>query len=417
MTRTVVLIGAAPIAEGYLKAAGELGLRVGLVETAERVAALRDAYPWVVDAQEVDPALTGRDDAWIRPTEALVARLGPDGVLASSEIHVLAGAMAQERHRLPGPGLDAAAVSRDKAQQRFRFARAGLAQPLHVKVPRLSAASDWALARLPVVVKPLNRAGSDGVERVATPEQWADAVARRDAEGRLLVEEYVEGQEYSWEGLVSGGRVRFGSLTRKLTTDAPHFVELAHFSAHERTDPLLGKAADALGQAVTDAIGMRTGIMFVEFRTRGDDLVIMEVAVRAPGDHCMDAMSLAYGTDLFAHALALATGAPHEPPSDPAPRYTGSAFVVADREGVLESAHETRWSTWPGVVRHGLDAAPGTPVRPPRSSADRLAWALLDCATPEEREELVTRLGAVRPALAGEAAGDEVNAGPAVVRR
>ncbi|MEU3430504.1 ATP-grasp domain-containing protein [Streptomyces gardneri] len=399
MTRTLVLIGAAPMAEGYLRAAGDLGLHVGLVETAERVAAVRDRYPWVVDAQEVDAELAGRDDAWIRPTGALVSRLAPDGVLASSEIHVLAGAMAQERHGLPGPGLDAAAVSRDKAQQRFRFARAGLAQPGHVKVPRLSAASEWALARLPVVVKPLNRAGSDGVERVATPERWADAVARRDGEGRLLVEEYVEGQEYSWEGLVSDGRVRFGSLTRKLTTEAPHFVELAHFSAHEQTEPLLGKAADALGQAVVDAIGMHTGIMFVEFRTRDDDLVIMEVAVRAPGDHCMDAMSLAYGTDLFAHTLALATGSPYEPPPGRSLRHTGSAFVVADREGVLESARETEWSTWPGVSRHGLDATPGAPVRPPRSSADRLAWALLDCATPEEREALVNRLRAVRPAL------------------
>ncbi|MER5889962.1 ATP-grasp domain-containing protein [Streptomyces sp. NPDC001941] len=399
MTRTVVLIGAAPMAEGYLRAASQLGFLVGLVETPDRIAALRARHDCVVDAEEVDAARAGRDDAWIRPTEALVRRLAPDGVLASSEIHVLAGAMAQERHGLPGPGLDAAAVSRDKGQQRFRFAKAGLAQPLHRRTGRLSDASAWALDRLPVVVKPLNRAGSDGVELIRTPQDWVRAADRRDAEGTLLVEEYVEGQEYSWEGLVADGRVRFGSLTRKLTTGAPDFVELAHFSGHERRDPVLGKAADGLGQAVATAIRMRTGIMFVEFRTRGDDLVIMEVAVRAPGDHCMEAMSLAYGSDVFAQALTLSTGAPYETPRERAPRYTGSAFVVADRAGVLESVREPEWSTLPGVTAHGVDTLPGTRVTPPHSSADRLAWALLDCETPEELEELVTRVGAVRPRL------------------
>ncbi|MFD4789048.1 ATP-grasp domain-containing protein [Streptomyces sp. NPDC058459] len=399
MTRTVVLIGAAPMAEGYLLAAGQLGLRVGLVETAERIAAVRERYAWVVDAEEVDAARAGRDDTWISPTETLVRRLGADGVLASSEIHVLAGAMAQERHRLPGPGLDAAAISRDKGQQRFRFAGAGLAQPRHVKTPRLSAASDWALGNLPVVVKPLNRAGSDGVELIATAQQWSDVVARRDSEAHLLVEEFVAGQEYSWESLVHDGRVRFGSLTRKLTTEAPDFVELAHFSGHERIDPVLGKAADTLGQAVADAIRMRTGIMFVEFRTRGDELVIMEVAVRAPGDHCMDAMSLAYGVDVFAGALDLATGGVFTEPSERAARWTGSAFVVADRAGVLESAREAEWSAWPGVVKHGVNVPPGAQVGPPRSSADRLGWALLDCASSQELDALAGRMRAIRPIL------------------
>ncbi|MCH0538349.1 ATP-grasp domain-containing protein [Streptomyces sp. MUM 203J] len=400
MSRSVVLIGAAPMAEGYLQAAERLGLRVGLVETAERAGTLRERYGCVVDTAEVESAAAGRDDGWIRPTEELVRRMQPDGVLASSEIHVLAGAMAQEKHRLPGPGLDAAAVSRDKGQQRFRFAAAGLAQPQYLKTSRLSGAADWAAARLPVVVKPLNRAGSDGVERIGGPAEWADAVRRRGAEGPLLVEEYVEGQEFSWEGLVTDGRVCFGSLTRKLTTGAPDFVELAHFSGHERIDPVLGAAADTLGQAVADAVRMRTGVMFVEFRTRGDELVIMEMAVRAPGDRCMDAMSLAYGRDLFAEVLELGMGSAFREGEEREPRYTGSCFLVADRAGVLRSAGEDTWSAWPGVARYGVDAAPGATVGPPRSSADRLAWALLDCPGPEDLADLVDRLRAVRPVLA-----------------
>ncbi|MFD7904187.1 ATP-grasp domain-containing protein [Kitasatospora sp. NPDC057904] len=397
---SIVLVGAAPILEGYLRAAERLGLEIALVETAARAAELRERYDCITATAEVDPAATGRDDGWIRPTAELVRRVRPEGVVASSEVHVLAAAMAQEQHRLPGPGLDAAAISRDKSQQRFRFAAAGLANPEHLKTPRLSAATEWAAGRLPVVVKALDRAGSEGVERVATPAEWADAVARRDTEGALLVEDYVEGQEYNWEGLAVDGRVCFGSLTRKLTTNAPDFVELAHFAGHQRTDPELGRAADALGQAVADAIRMRTGIMFVEFRTRGTDLVIMEVAVRAPGDHCMEATSIVAGTDLFADVLTLARGGTFQPPSDVAMHHAGSCFVTADRTGVLKSAGEHEWLAWPGVVRGGVNAEPGAVVGPPHSSQERIGWAILDCATPEDLERTVDRFLAVRPTLA-----------------
>jgi biotin carboxylase len=397
----IVLVGVAPEAEPYLRAAERLGLAVGLVETPERAAVLRERYPCIVETAHVVPATAGRDDGWIKPTGELAKRMRPDGVLASSEIHVLAAALAQEVHRLPGPGLDAAAISRDKSKQRFRFAAAGLAQPEHRKTPRLSAAEEWALERLPVVVKPFNRAGSDGVERISTPEEWADAVRRRDAEGPLLVEEYVEGQEYAWEGLVQDGQVCFSSVTFKHTTGAPNFVESAHLAAHERIDPALGSAARAMGQGVVDALGVRTGIMFVEFRAHGDRLPIMEVAVRASGDHCMDAISLAYGTDHFAEVVKLAVGEKFvpAPASERGPRFAGSCYVAADRVGVLESLRHEEWSTWPGVVATGVDAQPGALVGPPRSSADRLGWAVLDCDTHEELTALVARLQSLRPLL------------------
>ncbi|WP_329205937.1 ATP-grasp domain-containing protein [Streptomyces sp. NBC_00683] len=401
MTARLVLVGAAPMAEGYLTAARQLGMEIGLVEAPERARALRSRFDDVIiDTEQVDPGAAGRDDGWMKPTAALTERLRPDGVLASSEIHVLAASLVQEQYRLPGPGLDAAAISRDKSQQRFRFAGAGLDQPAHLKVRHLSEAGDWASAHFPVVVKPLNRAGSDGVERIDGADRWADAVTRRESEGTLLVEEYVEGQEYSWEGLVQDGRVVFGSLTFKETTGAPYFVELAHLTGHERTDPVLGRAADALGQAVARAVRMGSGVMFVEFRTRGDRLVIMEVAVRAPGDHCMDAISLGYGFDVFAEILKLSTGAdPDLAHGRSLERFTGSGFVVADRDGTLESAREPEWSGWPGVARHGVDAGPGDPVGPPRSSADRIAWALVDCAEAPQRRALLDRIRAVRPSL------------------
>ncbi|MFE5888962.1 ATP-grasp domain-containing protein [Streptomyces sp. NPDC056462] len=394
--RTVVLVGAGVMAEGYLRAAQRMGLGVGLVETSARHAELAPGFPCIVDFEPVEGA-PARDEAWLPPAMTLAARLNPDAVLGFAEPHVLATAILQHRLGVPGPGLDAATVSRNKAFQRGEFARAGLPQPAHRHTVRLSEASEWALGRLPVVVKPVSLQGSMGVERIDTPEQWTDVVRRRDEEGPLLVESFVEGPEYSVEALVRDGQVLFTNLTRKETTGAPYFVELFHEAGHGAERPVLRKAADELCRAVVAALRLDTGIAHLEFRARADDdLMIMEVAVRTPGDHILEIISLAHGFDVYEACLRLALNeVPHLPPTgqDPA-RSAGSLFLGADRAGVLASLDLTAWTALDQVVRHDARLAPGAAVRPAENSGDRLAYAVLDCSGPAELAALTERLRA-----------------------
>ncbi|MFD3515437.1 ATP-grasp domain-containing protein [Streptomyces sp. NPDC058657] len=392
--RTVVLIGAGVMAEGYLHAAQALGLRVGVVETPARHAALTARFPCVVDFEPVDETAAVRDESWLAPAMELAGRLSPDAVWGFAEVHVMATALVQHRFGLPGPGLDAATVSRNKAFQRTEFRRAGLPQPGHRHTTRLSAERDWALDRLPVVVKPVSMQGSQGVERIATPQEWDDVVARRDGEGALLVEEYVEGQEYSVEALVHRGRVLFTNLTRKETTGPPHFVELHHEAGHGTGHPLLRKAADELCEGVVAALHFATGIVHLEFRARADDdPVIMEVAVRTPGDHILELVARAHGFDVFEACLRLALGELPAVPDGRSPaRAAGSLFLSAERAGTLVSLGLDDWASSPGVARYDTRLDAGTRVRPAQNSGDRLAWAVLDCATPEELRQLVRRL-------------------------
>ncbi|MFE7181820.1 ATP-grasp domain-containing protein [Streptomyces erythrochromogenes] len=392
--RTALLVGAGVMAEGYLHAARTLGLRVGIVETPTRYAALADRFPCIVDFEPVDEAAAARDESWLAPAMTLAARLRPDAVWGFAEPHVLATAMVQHRLGLPGPGLDAATVSRNKALQRAEFARTGLPQPAHRHTRKLSEATDWALERLPVVVKPVSSQGSQGVERVATPDDWADTVARRDTEGPLLVEQYVEGQEYSVEALVHRGRVLFTNLTRKETTGPPYFVELFHEAGHGTDRPVLRKAADELCRGVVAALGMVTGIAHLEFRAVDDDEpVIMEVAVRTPGDHIMELVARAHGFDVFGACLRLALGEEPAVPDGHGPvRAAGSLFLSSPGAGTLAALDLSAWSALPEVARHDARLAPGARVRPAEDSGDRLAWAVLDCDTPDRLRSLAREL-------------------------
>jgi biotin carboxylase len=390
--QTVLLIGAGVMAEGYLHAAQEVGLRVGIVETPDRHAALSGRVPCIVDFEPVAPQTAARDESWLSPAMTLAGRLAPDAVWAFAEAHVMAAAMVQHRLGLPGPGLDAATVSRNKAFQRTEFHRAGLPQPGHRHALRLSDQREWALARLPVVVKPVSLQGSQGVERIASAEEWDDVVARRDDEGPLLVEEYVEGQEYSVEALVHRGRVLFTNLTRKETTGPPYFVELFHEAGYGADRPILRKAADELCAGVVTALHFGTGIVHLEFRARADDdLVIMEVAVRTPGDHIMELVARAHGFDVFAACLRLALGEVPDTPAAPV-RAAGSLFLSARETGRLTALDLAAWATRPEAAKHAPRFEPGVRVRPAQNSGDRLAWAVLDCSTAEELRMLAGRL-------------------------
>ncbi|MET7685060.1 ATP-grasp domain-containing protein [Streptomyces sp. NPDC005423] len=381
MTEELLMIGAGFMGVSYAEAARRLGLRVRVVGTAQHAGQLGAL------ADEMVLTDGGPDEVWAQAACAAAQDRRPDGVLAFSEPQVLAAALVQERHDLPGPSLYAATVSRNKALQRACFGALGLPQPLYLVTDDLAAARAWARAHLPVVVKPLAGSASYGVELVADEAAYEDTVRRRAGSGRLLVESFVPGPEYSWEGLLHDGHVLFGNVTAKQTSGAPQFVERGHRPAQRLPQP----AADALQLLVprlVDALGMRTGIVHLEFRLTEDGPSVMEVAVRTPGDYIPDVISMAYGFDLYEAVVLLAMGRPlRDVPQGPAGRASASWFPVAEAGTVLAVEGLAEVRAHPAVRRAAVWASPGDVVGPLSSSADRVGCVLLDGDDEHEVEE------------------------------
>ncbi len=381
--KDLLVVGVGTMGRPYLEAAARLGLRVRAVEAAagweSRPVHLAERF-YRVDGHE--------EEDWTAAVARAVADRVPDGVVSFAEPHVLAGALAQERLGLPGPSLHAAVISRNKALQRAVFAAHGVPQPEHLLVPDVAEARTWMLERLPVVVKPLTRAGSEGVELVRTAEESAEIVARRTCEGKVLVEEAVQGPEFSVEALVRDGEVLFENVTAKETTPPPYFVELTHRCAHRFEDDELAARVDALTQGVLNAIGMRTGLVHLEFKVGRNGPALMDIAVRTPGDYLPDAVGLAYGFDLYEAVIRLALGLPvdelirTDPVSWPATHFPtaapGTITAISGAEEIL--AH-------PSVVRVRLRKKPGDTVLPLTSSSRRMGHVLVEAPSPTERED------------------------------
>ncbi|WP_165931324.1 ATP-grasp domain-containing protein [Curtobacterium sp. PhB136] len=363
------------MADGYLRAVERWGWRVLLAETPARIDALRRQYPNIVDSEAVtSPA--GQDESWLAPALRLADRHRPAAVLGFAEPQVMASTLLQEALGVPGPGLFAATVSRNKALQRALFEEASIGQPAYRMAEDLSDVGDWALRNLPVVVKPTSGMGSAGVELVATEEAWAEVQASRSGHGPLLIETYVEGPEYSAEALVRNGEVVFANLTTKRTTGAPQFVELGHHVGVGTASRQEVEAATALVEDVVGAIHMVTGLVHLEFRRSHDRSFVMEVAVRTPGDHILELIGHAWGFDVYDGYLRLLSGVPFEMLVDHAAAAAAITYVNADSCGVVDTIDERRWEHIPGFLRGFVMAEAGEHVQPAEASSDRLGYAI-----------------------------------------
>jgi biotin carboxylase len=375
----LMLVGVGRMGRPYVNAAKRLGLRVSAVEAATRL----DAVAAALD--DVRPCRGEVDELWVEAASAAIRTRRPDAVIAFSEPHVMAAALVQDSLGLQGPSLHAAVLSRNKGLQRAHFAAEGVRQPDYVVTESLAHGLDWAATRLPVVIKPLSRAGSEGVELVSDLDGYRAAARRRAGEGPLLVETTIEGPEYSWEAIVCDGEVAFANTTAKETTGPPHFVEVTHRTGVQ-LDADAAAQVEWLAEGVLRGLRMRTGLVHLEFRMAQDGPTLMEVAVRTPGDFLMELVNLTYGIDLFELVVRASLSLPLPPLPRRPVRYAASYLPIAQPGFVSEVRGLREVLAHPCVVRAELTLDEGDVVAPTRSSAHRAGHVLLAADTPEELE-------------------------------
>lgn len=339
-------------------------------------------------------------EEWLVAAGAALAQAPPDGVLAFGEPHVLPAAIIAVELGLPGPGLRAALISRNKFLQREAWRRAGLRQPDYYLAPDGTSAAGWAAGRYPVVTKPLDESGSQGVRIVSDGDElraWAEA----DSGGRpFLCEELASGPEYSCEILLHGGEPVFTNVTAKVTTPPPYFVEIGH-RVPARCRPETAQAITGLATAAAAVIGMQAGIAHVEMRVTAQGPQLMEAAVRMPGDFIMEIIGYATGVDLFEAVVAISLGrAPRLVPA--AERGAACAWFPDPPAGSVAPVRElVTASDLPGVVRVEVWAQLGSLVAPLRSSLDRVGSVVVRAGDDHELDE---RLDKVRALFSGPAA-------------
>lgn len=284
----------------------------------------------------------------------------------------------------------------DKAAMRSLLAEHGLSYVRSLEVPTADAVGA-AVARLPspVVVKPVRSSGSRGIGLIrdaADLQGWSRRVEQARLAGPFIVEEYLQGTEFSVETISQGGEHHVIGITAKRTTGAPGFVEVSH--VHPAPLGRLEQSAiEAVVTGLLDLAGYRFGPAHTEVILTADGPRIVESQARLGGDRIPLLIETATGYDIEAAVFAALAGRPVRPP---APHRSAAVDFFLLAAGRLETVHgldEIRGL--PYVRALHFPFGPGDELPRTVDSATRHGYAVVEADSPAEAARRVTHVRAL----------------------
>ena len=359
-------------AADFLAAAAKVGAEVTVA--SEEPSTFEGANPaGLVTLDFCDPADCARRVIEFSRTYPIDAVVGVD------EETALAAAAIAQALGLPSNPPEAAAAARDKALLREALHAAGVPSP-RSQIFRIEDGPNDAAATVayPCVLKPTFLAGSRGVIRADDPESFRRAwdrivailsepdVAARGAVAarRILVEEFVPGDEVAVEGLLTGGTLEVLAVFDKPDPlDGPYFEETIYVTPSRLPRRTLEQVRRVTEQGCR-ALGLEHGPIHAELRLSPSGPSLIELAARSIGGLC--SRTLRFGTGLsleeliLRHALGTSIVAPE--------RNEGAAGVMMipiPRAGKLvevRGLEEAR--AVPGIADVVISAHPGQRLVP-----------------------------------------------------
>ena len=203
----------------------------------------------------------------------------------------------------------------------------------------------------PLIVKPTDRSGSKGVEKVLDPVQLEEAIERAQKESfehKAIVEEFVTGREISVESISYKGKHHILQITDKVTTGAPFFVELEHHQPSTLSKVIKSRVKEIVLKAL-DALHIQYGASHSELKiTEDGDIKVIEIGARMGGDFIgSNLVQLSTGYDFLKGVIEVALGDFHEPVIT---EHSCSGVYFLSEETKRLKSIIVNWKAYPEIV-------------------------------------------------------------------
>lgn len=274
---------------------------------------------YIVDINLDAPALKYADYSYqlsVKDKEGILKiakEIMPDGVTVGMvDLAIPTYAYVAEKLNLPGISIDSALKATNKYEMIKSFEKDNVPHPKFEYISKDSI--DCSLKKsfeFPVIVKPIDMAGSRGIYLANNEDELISAIkesSRISDTGNLLVEEYMTGPEVSVELVVKDSIPHVIQITDKTTTGAPHFAETGHLQPSMLTPDIKEKISKvACGAA--KSIGLVNSLGHAEIKVTEEGPKMVEIGARAGGDAIGEQLiSLSTGVDFSQIAIDIAFG-------------------------------------------------------------------------------------------------------------
>lgn len=238
---------------------------------------------------------------------AVMAGMGShriERVVCLWEPGVVLAARLREALGAPGMRVAQAQTFRNKDLMKQKVTAAGIRTARHASATSVAQVRDAARdIGFPVIVKPIAGAGSMDTVRAGSAKELEQALAQVKSYDAVNVEEFIEGEEYTYDTICIDGRIVYENVCyyrpNPLVARSTEWISPQTIALRDLSAPPV-KAGIALGHDVLKALEFGTGFTHMEwFRTARGEVVFGEIAARPPGAHTVDLMNFVGDVDLF----------------------------------------------------------------------------------------------------------------------
>ena len=398
--KKIFILGASALQVPAIKKAKEKGLYVYALDYDPEAVGIKDADEFLcistIDKEAVLEA---------------AKKYQPDYIITStSDMPVRCVAWVNEQlGRRNDISYENAICATDKAAMRRRMKECGVPIPeFHVVSSEDEFLSAMKSLGRRFVCKPVDNAASRGVVLVDTDEleKGHDSSEKEitkellgiysytkgySRSGEVLLEEFMEGPEVSVESFTTQGETHIITITDKMVTEIPFFVETGH-TEPSRLSAEVQEDIRRVAEAAIKAVGIENGPSHTEIKVTGDGAKLVEIAARLGGDFITSKLvPLSTGVDMIDCCISSTLG---EKVRWQSTKNEGSAIrflysAEADGEfkskGIIEAVAGVEDALkMPGVTEVCLYKAAGDEVGSLKNSGDRWGHVI---ATGENAEE------------------------------
>ncbi len=304
-----------------------------------------------------------------------------DGFLTlATDLPMRAVAYASEKLGILGVSQHTALLATDKGEMIKALKEHAVESPWYYIIDTLDDLRETGKQlTYPCIMKPADNAASRGVALIHDYEGLIESYGYSKDEshsGQVIIEEYMEGPEVSVEVLSYKGEAYVLQITDKLTSGAPHFVEVGHNQPSQLDKETKEKICDVAGRAV-QALGIENGPAHVEIIVTTDGPKIVELGARLGGD-CITShlVYLSTGIDMVKETVKVLCG---EKP-DLVQKYEKGAsirFLTGETLGIFDHVDgEDDARAVDGVIEVSDIMHTGDLIESIRSSDDRVAYVV-----------------------------------------
>lgn len=286
----------------FARGLAEVGVAVYGVGDTPRHELPAHVKPYLFDYLQV-PRVMDEGDVMNRVSDWLRGKT-IDRVLTNWEPLVMLAARLRERWGVPGMSVDTVRGFRDKELMKERLRKAGLRVPRSRRIHTAQQAREAAEEiGYPLILKPIAGAGSADTYKVTNASELERAVAMLRGVPEASCEEYVDGDEMTFDTLCLRGKPVMENvslyLPKPLEARQAEWISPMAISIRDLTTPRLAPGIE-LGRRVLEVLGMQDGFTHMEwFLTPKGEAVFGEIACRPGGAGLVDQMNYTCDTDLY----------------------------------------------------------------------------------------------------------------------